>query len=410
MTSSSLFPQLEGLDKLAHRDGVDIRPTLARVLTDLYIQRETHSPEEEQRYTELVLRLLEVVDIRTRCVVARKLGAYPSAPVAVLRRLAGDIIEVAEPVLRHSRLPVSATGGIGDGTVRQANGMAAARSTPGSDGADDAKSPCRAGPELSAASNEALDPEARNVWLGALPPRREGRIGAPDHDGRTGPSPAGANDFDRDAGLGTRFLAATSAERRQMLAHLENPVSHRFEWQLVARTPETMQRLEAAALQHRPEEFARELERTLGLGRDHAWQVIHDERGEMLLIVAKALAMPSHVLLRVLLFLNPSIGQSVERVFDLVNFYERLGVNAALRVVASLRHAAPLARKTPGYQSVLWNDEAEAGRRTGSDGTRRAVGGSLWRLTRTTNAASAEPGVTERPDRANAGRRDPRPR
>jgi len=112
----------------------------------------------------------------------------------------------------------------------------------------------------------------------------------------------------------------------------------------------------------------------------------------------------------VLLFLNPNIGQSVERVFDLVNFYERLGVNAALRVVASLRHAAPLARKMPGYQSVLWNDEAEAGRRAGSDGTRRAVGGPAWRVGRATNAAGAEPGVMERPDRANAGRRDPRPR
>src|SRR5437764_579533 len=98
-----MFPKLEGLDSLARRDGVDIRPTLVRVLTDLYVQKSSHSSEEERHYTELALRLIDSVDLGTRVTVAKKLGAYGSPPHAVVRRLARDVIDVAEPILRHSR-------------------------------------------------------------------------------------------------------------------------------------------------------------------------------------------------------------------------------------------------------------------------------------------------------------------
>src|SRR3954463_7905981 len=99
----AMFPKLEGLDSLARRDGVDIRPTLIRVLTDLYVQKPAHTSEEERHYTELVLRLIDSVDVTTRATVAKKLAVYSGAPPAVARRLARDVIEVAEPILRHSR-------------------------------------------------------------------------------------------------------------------------------------------------------------------------------------------------------------------------------------------------------------------------------------------------------------------
>ena len=68
---TAIFPKLEGLDGLARRDGVDIRPTLVRVLTDLYVQKPAHSAEEERHYTELALRLIDSVDLPTRVVVAK---------------------------------------------------------------------------------------------------------------------------------------------------------------------------------------------------------------------------------------------------------------------------------------------------------------------------------------------------
>ena len=48
------------------------------------------------------------------------------------------------------------------------------------------------------------------------------------------------------------------------------------------------------------------------------------ESGEPMLIVAKALGMPSDVLQRILLLVNPAIGTSVRRVFDLSDLYENL--------------------------------------------------------------------------------------
>src|SRR5690242_12653004 len=98
---SAMFPNLEGLDSLARRDGVDIRPTLVRVLTDLYVQKAAHTSEEERHYTELMLRLIDAVDQPTRVSIAKKIAGYAGAPPAVARRLARDAIEVAEPILRH---------------------------------------------------------------------------------------------------------------------------------------------------------------------------------------------------------------------------------------------------------------------------------------------------------------------
>ena len=52
------FASLEGLLDHGRRDGFDIRPTLLRVLTDLYLQKAAHPLEDERYYTELTLRLI----------------------------------------------------------------------------------------------------------------------------------------------------------------------------------------------------------------------------------------------------------------------------------------------------------------------------------------------------------------
>lgn len=79
---------LDGLMHLAQREGVDIRPTLLRVLTDLYVQSPKHSLAEQQQYSELATRLIADVDDKTREIVRTRLSAHPDAPQAVLERLA----------------------------------------------------------------------------------------------------------------------------------------------------------------------------------------------------------------------------------------------------------------------------------------------------------------------------------
>src|ERR1700744_5773714 len=87
MTTSPLFPGFDGLMTLSRREGVDIRPTLLRVLTDLYVQASSHSADEARQFVELTSRLIDQVDDAPRAAVRARLAIYPSTPVEILRRL-----------------------------------------------------------------------------------------------------------------------------------------------------------------------------------------------------------------------------------------------------------------------------------------------------------------------------------
>ena len=104
-----------------------MRPTLLRVLTDLYLQRPTHTPEDERYYTELALRLIDATDASARTVLAARLAPYPSAPRAVIERLARDMIEVAGPILEHSPVSPLPTCGHRRGSRRRSCGDHQAR-------------------------------------------------------------------------------------------------------------------------------------------------------------------------------------------------------------------------------------------------------------------------------------------
>jgi hypothetical protein len=82
---------LDRLARFAVPGDPDMRPTLLRVLTELYVQKPTHTAEEERHYTELALRLLDAADISTRAAVSQRLAHYRSPPRRVVERLAGDI-------------------------------------------------------------------------------------------------------------------------------------------------------------------------------------------------------------------------------------------------------------------------------------------------------------------------------
>ncbi|HXW27688.1 MAG TPA: hypothetical protein VEK73_23275 [Xanthobacteraceae bacterium] len=339
MTSPGI-PNLEGLDDLARLRGVDTRPTLARVLTDLYVQKPAHTLDEEIHYTELVLRLIEAVDVPTRAIVAQKLSAYAAAPRAVVLRLARDVIEVAEPVLRHS--------------------------------------PCLPGPELV-----AIIEECGPLHAAAIAARR-GRAGASAPSAAPTPRPSAASLLPRSSqwrraiaaaqpaaptteiGLGELFLAAAREERAVILANLDpaDPAPTR------PIPSDSVARLEAAALARGSEEFAIELERAFGVTGETARRMADDPSGEPLLLAAKALDMSGEALVRILLFINPTIGESVSRVFALAQLYADLPRAAALQVLESLRGAAPA---RPMHQPALWNDDADAGRRAGTDAARRGL-------------------------------------
>lgn len=279
MLNSSAYPPLDGLLDLACRDGVDIRPTLLRVLTDLYVQKPTHSPDEETQYVELALGLIETVDEPTRAAVIARLSAYPAAPAAILDRLAGT-----------------------------------------------------AAPEIP------VPTEAETVDLVDL------------------------------------FFAAGGEERRLILANLEasagTPDRNRH---LPPASSEVIRRLEAAALQRNPGEFSRMLERALGISRALAERITRDGSGEPVVIVAKALGMKAAVLQRILLFLNPAVGESIERVYDLANLFDELTPVAAERMLAIWRKPRQQSRSV--HEPVHWDDEQRSARSLATSTQHRAARG-----------------------------------
>ena len=87
MTTPPLFPGFDGLMTLSRREGVDIKPTLLRVLTDLYVKASSHNNDEKRQFVELTSRLIDHVDDATRTAVRERLAIYPDTPIEVLDKL-----------------------------------------------------------------------------------------------------------------------------------------------------------------------------------------------------------------------------------------------------------------------------------------------------------------------------------
>jgi hypothetical protein len=273
MTAAPLFPGFDGLMTLSRREGVDIRPTLLRVLTDLYVQTSAHSADEERQFIELTSRLIDQVDDATRAAVRARLAIYPATPAEVMDKLG----------LRRSHpeaLPVAAAI------------AAAPTSTP------TIKEPTEA--QLRIASSLAMRP----------------------------------NDA---AEISDMFFAAGASERALILHNLTDTPLKASPRIPAARAARALHILEMAAFAEDAENFALELGEALILPQRIAEQVVHDPGGEPLACAARALDMPSAAFQRVLLFLNPEFGSSVHNVYRLSRLYDRLSEQSALIMLAAWR-------------------------------------------------------------------------
>jgi hypothetical protein len=96
-----MFPGFDGLMTLSRREGVDIRPTLLRVLTDLYVQSPRHTDDEERQFIELTSRLIDEVDDATRAAVRARLSIYSNTPAAIAAKLG------LQPAIPNQRIPVT---------------------------------------------------------------------------------------------------------------------------------------------------------------------------------------------------------------------------------------------------------------------------------------------------------------
>jgi Uncharacterised protein conserved in bacteria (DUF2336) len=281
---------------LSRREGVDIRPTLLRVLTDLYVQSSVHTADEERQFVELTSRLIDQVDDATRAVVRGRLSVYPHTPVPIMRQLG---LQQAG----RDQVPLAA-----------------------------------AIPEAPAAPSPARPPSEAQLRMSALSMQ--------------------PNDA---AEISNMFFAATSSERALILHNLAGAPLKPAARITAARAARAIEALEMAAFVSDVENFTLELGETLILPSRIAAQVVGDVGGEPLACAMKAVEMPGAVFQRVLLFLNPEIGSSVNAVYRLSRLYDRLSERSALIMLAAWRGATMAATRAK-YRPALYDDERQRAR------------------------------------------------
>jgi hypothetical protein len=296
MTTSPLFPGFDGLLTLSRREGVDIRPTLLRVLTDLYVQAVKHTIDEERQFIELTSRLIDEVDDTTRAAVRARLAVYPGTPVETLRKLG---LRPAHP--------------------------------------DQPAAPARTIPSLVPAAMPARPPAD-------APPRSASTL--PD----LSMQPADA------AEISSMFFGAKGRERVSILHSLGGTPLKASPRIPEARALRAIATLEMAAFAADLENFTLELGESLILPTRIAAQVVDDAGGEPLACAAKALGMPSPVFQRVLLFLKPEFGTSVTTVYRLSRLYDDLSERSALVMLAAWRGSI-LAVARAKHRPALYDDE-----------------------------------------------------
>ena len=294
MTTLPSLPGFDGLITLSRREGVDIRPTLLRVLTDLYVQASAHSGDEARQFVELTSRLIDEVDDATRAAVRARLALYPGTPVEVARKLG------LKPASPDQRVPLAPEIG--------AISSAAPPAKPSSEA------------QLRMASNLSMQPT----------------------------DAAEISDMFFHASTGGRVLILHDLHDSQLRASARIPA---------ARAARAIETLEMAAFAADIENFTLELGDALILPSRVAAQVVNDPGGEPLACAAKALDMPSAIFQRVLLFLNPEFGSSVNYVYRLSRLYDIiLSERSALVILAAWRGSTMAAARAK-YRSSLYDDE-----------------------------------------------------
>ena len=331
MPSNNDLPDaLRSLVALGSRDDLNLRPVFLRVMTDLFVMKDHHAPDEIRQFEEIALHMLDNVDGETRAAVAGKLATYRTPPAAVVQCLLAHGGEAAAVVLEksqaldHRALARAASFG------ETALAVAVARRND-LDAALVRALAARAESEvlLALAKNMAA-PIARLTFL-ALVRRARG-------DSRLAHALlARAEDADDLAPL---FLDASPemraaiilAARRRALGQLPQIPVRRDD-----ALPAELEKL-AFAPDRRP--FAAALAAATGATAQDMDKVVNDRGGEPLALVLAALGMTPEAATRVFLTGDPAIAHCYERVAALQQLVADISPQTARRLVTRFVDAA----------------------------------------------------------------------
>ena len=329
-TESIMFdqqvPRLDGLFALSRTPGLDVRPTLLRVLTDLFVDARQRGEDDIERYAELAGHLVDQVDDETRLVVAGKLAPCAFAPRPVIDKLiaaepgvAARVIEVS-PLLTREDLWTLVTDG---GPVTSA---AIARRSD-LDG-ELIRFLARKGQPSVA---EAL---ARN--LAAAMDRETIALLSP----LAATTPGLAGLLAQRSGVKAEWLAPIfldlegDVRTRVMESFIQaDPTSRPLPREALILAPKlVLDALEAAALSRETEALAHNIASLFGMSEETALRIVTDRTGEALALTLVAIDVPIDQATRILMFANSEAGASFTHMRALVRLVETMPRSAATRL------------------------------------------------------------------------------
>jgi hypothetical protein len=292
--------------ELAERPSADLAARLLLALTALYVQRPTHTAEEQQQYSELALRLIDKAEAATHTAIADMLRRHPDAPAEVAARLGGR---------QSSR----------DGDLKA--------------------EPCSTLDQRCAVSQHLNG----NLGIG------QGAWAAAASDAPAGQPATLTPEF------GEAFLAAAPAERRRLLSLIAD--GHGDDPAVASADGERgFASIDAAALHGRFGEFACEFERLIDIPRSLCERILNDRSGELMVVAAKGAGMPIAILQRILLLVYPAANHSVARVYDLTELYYDLDGRTARDLLVQWRTQATASDSLPKMEADAGDGTREAPR------------------------------------------------
>jgi uncharacterized protein (DUF2336 family) len=328
---------LRGLAVLGRRDDLNVRPVLLRVMTDLFVMKAHHIPEETLQFEELALHMLDDVDDETRAAIAGKLATYGATPpAAVIDRLvafggrpAAVLLEKSDSVADHAIVRAAL-----HGEAELAAAVARRRDL---------------GPEVV----QTLVAREESEVLVALAENRSAVLSRQSfvslvRRARRDASLAcallsRAEDADDVAPL---FLSASPDQRAAIVLAAKRRALGRAPQASTPPDVSLLERLEKLASQPNRRLFAAALAAATGAGAEDMNLVVGDRYGEPLALVLAGLGMTPAAATRIFLAGDPAIAHSYPRIAALRQLVEHISPPTARRLVARF---LDIARQRPSY-------------------------------------------------------------
>lgn len=318
---------LQGLVDLGNRGDLEMRPVLLRVVTDLFVGRESFPREDIRHYEAIALGLIDRTDIQTQEIVAGKLARCGATPASLVTRFLDAGGRMAAEFLAHSSLvPLDRLrAAAAEGTVEQAEAVAGRV-----DLDEDLARALAARPEIEVARKLADNLTA--PLAGDVAARLVAR-------GRKDESLARALCYrlvDADL-VAPLFLHASPSQRAAIIlsarrADLGNPT----------RAPrgaseiEIAGEIERAAIAHDRPLLSGLVARALGATLAEANAIIADPRGEPLALALAALRVTPEAAARIFMCLDAPIAHSHGRVRALSELVIDISPGAATSIIAAM--------------------------------------------------------------------------